>query len=85
MLDYLCFLALVWKLLLGGHKKTGSDWNLLDHIIFLVFYGVNFLGIKTNIVLRDTEKEGFIFLPCHHSAKQNDNSFQNMCTDNSVD
>lgn len=56
MLDNHCFLALVWKLLLGGHQKTGSDWNLLEHIIFLVLYGVNLLGIKKNIILRNTEK-----------------------------
>jgi len=56
MLDYHCFIALVWKLLLGGHQKIGSDWNLLEHIIFLVLYGVNLLGIKKNMVLRNAEK-----------------------------
>lgn len=56
MLDYHCFLALVWKLLLRGYQKTGSDCNLLEHVIVLVFYGVNLLMIKKNIVLRNTEK-----------------------------
>jgi len=40
MLDYHCFLAFVWKLLLGGHQKTGSDWNLFEHVIFFLFFMV---------------------------------------------
>jgi len=78
MFDYRCFLALVWKLLLGGHQKTRGDWNLLEHFFFLVLYGVNLLGIKKNIILRNTEKEGFIFMPCHQNARQTHKSFENM-------
>jgi hypothetical protein len=77
MLDYHCFLALVWKLLFGWHQKTGSDWNSLEHVIVLFLYGVNLLGIKKNVVLRNTEKQGFIFVPCHQNARQNDKSFEN--------
>jgi hypothetical protein len=47
---------LVWKLLLGGHKKAVSDWNLLEQVVFWgVFYGINLLGIKKNLVLGNTE------------------------------